>query len=338
MKPEDLLRQAFEARASRVEVASDALPAIRARIDARRAHRRRALMSLASLATAGAATVTALAVGLSSCLPSDRGLPPGGTSTPAAAPTSSGPTTPADTVRAPVYFIGTAQGRPVLYWEYHQVPRGDHALATRIKDALTVMLSGAAADPDYASAWPASAAVRSVDVTADTIVIDLTGATVNGVDPATAKTAVQQLVYTATGVATDLGSNRPGVRLLFDGAARTTLWGSVPVGGTLTRAPQSETLAQIWLVSPQEGNVVNPTFEVHISGSVFEATVRLRVRDASGAIVHEETLTLSVGAPGRGEIRAPVTLAPGPYTLEALFFSAKDGSIQGIDDHHITVR
>ena len=61
--------------------------------------------------------------------------------------------TPAATVRAPVYFAGTAQGRPVLYREYHQVPAG--ALATRIAGALSALLGGAAADPDYASAWPA---------------------------------------------------------------------------------------------------------------------------------------------------------------------------------------
>jgi len=73
MKPEDVLRQAFEAQAGQVEVAPDALPTIRARINARRAQRRRVFVSLASLATTAAATVAALAVGFTSCLPTNRG-------------------------------------------------------------------------------------------------------------------------------------------------------------------------------------------------------------------------------------------------------------------------
>jgi hypothetical protein len=340
MRPEDVLRQAFEARAGQVEVAPDALPTIRARINARRTQRRRALVSLASLATTAAATVIALAVGFTSCLPADRGhQPPGASSTPPGPTGSATPSTsPPTTVRAPVYFIGTVRGRPVLYWEYHQVPVGDGSLATRIQGALTVMLSGAAADPDYASAWPAGAAVRGVTVASDAIVVDLSGATVNGADPATATAAVQQLIYTATGVAADQGTTRPGVRLLFDGAPLTTLWGSVPVAGTLARGPQGETLAEVWLVSPQEGNVVNRSFEVHINGSVFEATVRLRVRNAAGAVVSDEPYTLSIGAPNRGDIKIPMTLEPGLYTLEAFYVSVNDSSEQALDGHRITVR
>jgi len=343
MKPEDVLRQAFEAQAGQVEVAPDALPTIRARINARRAQRRRVFVSLASLATTAAATVAALAVGFTSCLPTNRGSqPPGGSPTPPglttpATPTPSGSVAPT-TERAPVYFMGLSGGKPVLYWEYHQVPIGDGSVATRIRGALTLSLSGAVNDVNYGSAWSTAVTVRSVTVTSDAIVVDLSGATVGSTDPATAKIAVQQLIYTATGVATDMGTTRPGVRLLFDGAPRTTLWGSVPVAGTLSRAPQAEVLAQVWLVSPQEGNTVNPTFEVHINGSVPEANVILRVRDSGGTIVYEEPQTLSVGGPGRGDIKLPMTLAPGAYTLEAFYESPDDGSIQALDDHRITVR
>lgn len=63
----------------------------------------------------------------------------------------------------------------------------------------------------------------------------------------------------------------------------------------------------------------------------------LRVRDANGTIVDERHVTLSIGAPARGEALLELTLAPGRYTVEAFYYSAADGSIQGIGDHEITV-
>ncbi|MGE5830905.1 MAG: Gmad2 immunoglobulin-like domain-containing protein [Micromonosporaceae bacterium] len=340
MNPEDVLRQALEARASRVEVAPDALPQIRARLATRQARRRRVLsIGFASLATGAVASVAAIALGLGSCVPTQPGPVPADSSSappsspPPPTPTSAAPTVA--TVRAPVYFVGDYQGRPLLYWEYHQVPIG--ALATRLEGAIATMLAGTATDADYTSNWPAGASVRSVRIESDVIVVDLAGAGVAPSDPQRARAAVQQLVYTATGVATDQGVTRAGVRLLFDGATRSTPWGGVDVAGTLTRAPQATTLAPVWLVSPQEGNTVGRSFDVYIAGTVFEATVRLRVRNSAGTVVQDHVLTLSAGAPARGEVHTTITLTPGSYTLEAFFVSLADGSIQALDGHHITV-
>jgi hypothetical protein len=333
MNPEDVLRDALEARASRVEVSPDALPRIRARLATRRQQRRRVLtIGFASLATGAVASVVAVAIGLGSCLPAHPGPTPADSSS---APSPSSAPTSVATVRAPVYFVGDIKGRRMLYWEYHQVPIGP--VATRIEGALAVMLAGAATDPNYTSDWPAGASVRNVRIDPDVIVVDLTGAAVAPTDPQRARAAVQQLVHTATGVATDQGLSRAGVRLLFDGAVRTTPWGGVNVAGTLTRAAQVDTLAPVWLVSPQEGNTVGRSFEVYIAGTVFEATVRLRVRNSAGTVVQDHVLMLSVGAPERGELHTRIELTPGSYTLEAFYVSLADGSIQGLDDHHITV-
>ena len=341
--PEDVLRQAFEARAGRVEVAPDALRTIRTRVLSRRAHRRRALqLSLASLATGAAATVTAVVIGLGSCSgpPTTAPIQPGGTTKPATnSPDASATSSPGSTDRLPVYYIGIERGRPVLYREYHTLPAGDGTLGTKIRSAVTDMIAGKTLDPQYASSWPASASVRRVQISGDTIVVDLAGATVNPVDPPTAQAAVQQLIHTATGVAADQGrSDLQKVRLLFDGQPRTTLWG-VNVTGTLTRGPSGTTLAQVWLSSPQQGDTVGPSFNVLIVGTVPEATTTLRIRDAGGTIVQEHTITLSIGGPGRGDAIKSITLPPGRYTLQAFYFSAADGgSIQAMDDHEITVR
>jgi Immunoglobulin-like domain of bacterial spore germination/Sporulation and spore germination len=339
MNPEDVLREALEARASLVEASPDALPRIRARLASRRVQRRRVLtIGFASLATGAVASVIAVALGLGSCLPTQPGPVPGGSSSPPATPPGPTPTSARPTVatvRAPVYFVGGFQGRRVLYWEYHQVPTG--ALTARLEGALSAMLAGAATDPDYTSDWPAGVSVRSVRIDPDAIVVDLAGAGVAPTDPQRARAAVQQLVYTATGVAADQGVSRAGVRLLFDGATRTTPWGGINVAGRLTRGTQIDTLAPVWLVSPQEGNAVGRSFDAYISGTVFEATVRLVVRNSAGTVVQDHVLMLSAGAPERGEVHTTITLTPGSYTLEAFFVSLADGSIQGLDGHHIVV-
>jgi hypothetical protein len=148
---------------------------------------------------------------------------------------------------------------------------------------------------------------------------------------------IQQLVWTVTAVAADAGTPVDGVRLLIDGSSRSELWGHVAIGGVLRRGAALNTQAPVWLISPQHGDTVGRTFRVHIDGAVFEATANLLVRNASGAVVDERVVTLSNGGPARGEGFVELTLAPGRYTLEALYYSAADGSPQGIDDHEITV-
>jgi hypothetical protein len=96
-------------------------------------------------------------------------------------------------------------------------------------------------------------------------------------------------------------------------------------------------LAPLWLISPQYGETVSQNFEVHVAGAVFEATARVRVRDAGGAVVDDKVLTLDAGAPARGQGTLPLMLAPGRYTIEVFYVSMADGSEKGLDDHDVTV-
>jgi hypothetical protein len=194
------------------------------------------------------------------------------------------------------------------------------------------MLRGPAYDPDYRSAWPTGSRVRDVAVVGDAVTVDLTNVSPTGVPTGAASQAVQQLVWTVGAV---VGGN-PGVRLLLDGAPVGTLWG-VDVSGELHRKSHLDAAGLVWLISPQQGQTVGPTFDVHIAGVVFEATVHLRVRQGD-RIVHEEGVLLNAGPPSLGDAHVSLTLSPGTYTVEAYEPSAKDGSIQHLDDHTITVR
>lgn len=232
-----------------------------------------------------------------------------------------------------VYYQSSDRGTPRLYREFHRLPVGDGSAAARVTAAVREMLDGRTAnDPDYASAWPASATVRGVQVDGGTARVDLSGAAVNGAGAAEARLAVQQLVWTATAV-----TGVAGVQVRLDGAPVDRLWGQVDTSGTLRRASAADVIGLVWLVSPQHGSTVGQTFQVHVAGIVFEATAQLRVRQGT-RVVAERVLTLSSGAPAQGEIRLNLTLPPGTYVLEAYEISARDGSEQHLDDHTITVR
>ncbi|HET8660022.1 MAG TPA: GerMN domain-containing protein [Micromonosporaceae bacterium] len=348
------LRRVLDAEAASVEVSPDALVAIRQRIAARRARwlpRGGAMFAVSTGGLAALATAVAVFAGVGSCAPRTDEPPPPAASAPVetpsptpspAQPAPPGPTAaPPSTTRppqqasasVPVYYIGLDRGRPRLYREFHQLPVGDGSPAARTRAAVTEMLDrDSAYDPDYASSWPAGARVRGVRIAGDAVVVDLTGAGQNSVGSEYAHQAVQQLVWTATAA-----SGKPKVRILLDGAPVSELWGSVSVAGDLVRGPALQVLALIWLIGPQHGATVGRTFEVHVDGAVFEATVQLRVVQ-NGRTVTERVMTLSVGAPSRGEGRVSLTLAPGAYTIEAFAYSAEDGSIQHLDNHQITVR
>lgn len=344
MNLEERLRQALSSHAERVDVAQDALASIRTRVDRSIRLQRRLTMSLAAIATSAAASVTAVLVGLGACTPPSVPPTPADTSTVTTpAPSDSATLEPAPTsASVPAYFVAEVRFRPVLYREFRTVSLPDAGLPARIRAALALSLAGEALDSDYGTAWPATASVRSVSVDSGVAVVDLGGARQNSVGSEYAYAAIQQLVWTVTAVAADFGAPLSGVRLRFDGQTLAELWGHV--GGLdrpLTRADAMATLAPVWLISPQQGDTVGHTISVHVNGTVFEATMVVLVRNATGAELVRKSVLLDAGPPARGEARVSISLpasAPaGSYTIEAFFLSAADGSVQGMDDHVVTV-
>jgi hypothetical protein len=235
-----------------------------------------------------------------------------------------------------VYYLNDYHTRPMLYREYHRLNVGDGSKAARTRAAVTEMLDGRTAlDDDYFSTWPASAKVRNVTVDGQVVTVDLSGAAVNGYDPPSETAALQQLIWTATAA-----SDTDGMRLLLDGKAVPKLWNLLNTGGTLRRAPYVDVVAPVWVMDPQEGAVVGKDgVTINVAGIVWEATMRVRVRDIKNKIVFDHTFTLTAGPPdqGTGSVRTPA-LAPGKYKVEGFFISANDSSIQAMDDHTFTVR
>ncbi|HEU0131394.1 MAG TPA: Gmad2 immunoglobulin-like domain-containing protein [Mycobacteriales bacterium] len=288
-----------------------------------------------------AAVVLAL-LALAACTPSTpRSAGPPESPAPTSqspAPTTSAPTAtpsptasvihPGGTMRVAAYYLGGTTSRPVLYREFRTVPRS----AGVIRSAVDTMLHAAPADADYRSLWPRATTVRGISVNGATATVDLSANARSVTASAAAERAsLQQLVHTVTAAAPSV----TGVRLRFDGATRSTLWGHVATTGTLTRGPAAETLGAVWVVTPAQGTRVGRTFTVTGTASVFEATVSWSVtRAGSTTALASGSVNASTGAPGRGDWTVRVTLPAG--TTGVVVFtgweaSAEDGSVTSPD-------
>ncbi|MGX7674724.1 GerMN domain-containing protein [Plantactinospora sp. DSM 117369] len=315
----------------------------------------------AGAVTVATLSVAAVLVGLAGTVvpaPSDRAEPPPGADRPATltvspddvrtgptppdgavAPSAgTGPGTPApgateSTADLPVYYLGGDRARPRLYREFHRLWLHDGSARDRITAALRNLLDGPVGmDPDYRNPWPEGTDLREVSVDDGIATVDLAGASRDGVDEVTTRLAVQQLVWTVTAV-----PGVSGLRLRLDGAAVDRLWGRVDTSGVLRRAPALEVLAPVWLISPQHGDAVSRSFQVHVAGILPEATAQLRIQRGTRT-VREQVVTLSVAGPAQGEATFRVTLPPGRYTLTTYAISLEDGSERFLDDHTVTVR
>ena len=84
--------------------------------------------------------------------------------------------------------------------------------------------------------------------------------------------AIQQVVYSVQGAV----SERAGVQLLLDGQHTDMVLGE-PASEPVTNAPIGDTLSQMSITSPEEGQVVSGKFEASGVNNSFEATVAWQI-------------------------------------------------------------
>jgi spore germination protein GerM len=321
---EDELRRVLFREAESTEISPDALEVIRGRIERRaRWWPVRGFAFVGGTALAAAATVLIVVLGghwVSRPAPIPPGGGPSGT-------TASATTTPTDagTANVPVYYLGTTSLGPRLYREYHVVPVPDPGPASKARAAVTEMLNpGSPADPDYRSPWPSGVAVRGVTVDGGTVTVDLTGVPVtSGLDSTTVAMALKQLIWTATAA-----SSTMTMRLLIDGNSVTTLWSLPGMNVVLERGARADVYAPVWVIDPQQGAVTGHTVSVYLAGIVSEAAIRLRILNAAGAMVSDQPVQLSAGAPALGEAHLQVPRPRGHGALS----TAETGSAEGLTD------
>lgn len=243
----------------------------------------------------------------------------------------SAPTTAAATRALAVYYVHDTDTGPKLYREFHRVP----ASRAGARGAVDAMIRVRAADPDYTSLWPRATRVLGTSLRGDTATVNLSREATRGSAGASFEAiSLQQLVYTVTAAVP--AAKR--VRLLVEGRPVESLWGHVGVGTKpMTRAPQVDVLAPVWLEAPAQGATAGRTVRLRGQATVFEATVSWEVRRGR-TLVKRGFTNATVGAPGRGTWSASVTLPPGSYLARAFASSPKDGRPTFVDDKAFRVR
>jgi hypothetical protein len=236
---------------------------------------------------------------------------------------------PGRLVSVPVYYVGRGKAAVRLYREFRQVPlRGQSLLAA----AVETMFDGQPADPDYRTVWPKGTKLLTLTKAGNTAIVDVSDVALTGSERKLQTVGVQQLVYTVT--AADNSITRVSIRV--GGAAATRLWGGPLVDAPVARAPQLDTLGQVWLDVANAATITGP-LPVTGQATVFEATVTWQIL-RNGVVVRRGIATATAGAPQRGIWKAPsVSLPPGTYQLQALAISPESGAKLFTDTKTITV-
>ncbi|QIG42729.1 hypothetical protein G5V58_07980 [Nocardioides anomalus] len=235
--------------------------------------------------------------------------------TESASPATSSATPAAETVAVPVYFVGDTPLGPRLFREFRDVGADDP-----VDEALALLTAGDALDPDYRTLLPAGSITlaghdESIALTADPAYAERP----DGMSPAEAKLAVQQVVRTVQ------GALQKSVPVAFD----TDMLG---LGTSFKAAGDNAVLALVNITEPAEGATVSGTFTASGVANSFEATVPWQIRDGSGQKVQEGFATAEGWGDKLYPWQAPVdvsALAPGTYTFVASTDDAADGEGAG---------
>jgi len=126
------------------------------------------------------------------------------------------------------------------------------------------------------------------------------------------------------------------VRMVIDGQQTTTLFGHQVGAQPLSRAPEVDVVAPVWIIDPYHGAQVGRSFAVYGTANVFEATVSYLVRSGD-TVVDEGTTQASSGTGLRGEWTVRLTLPPGRYVIEAFESSAENGEPLFVDSKTVSI-
>jgi hypothetical protein len=256
---------------------------------------------------------------------------------PSTAPTSPGSATPAATGSAQagtkavaVYYVGSdPSNRPVLFREFHQAPDYPANVAGSDRDLLTVAVRDAMTtlplDPDYGTPWIGTAQLdhASYDTTGAGYTLRIAlkqGAPAQrpaGMTAAEARSAIQQLVYTAQAA---IGKRAPVTFTIgrHVSPAHPTLLG-IDISHPISAGSVLGTLSLVNISDPNQGAVVSGHLTVTGVNNAFEGSSVIYLERAGRRYL----VTPTIGGMG-GNRLWPWTVEldlskvePGTYTLVA---------------------
>lgn len=232
-------------------------------------------------------------------------------------------TEPVETEVVEVFFVADTPKGFRLFSEIRVVSftndSGEQVLSDLVSGALQPL------DPNYANLWASPNELLSLTATSELITVDLAAISLS-VGAEGESRAIEQLVWTVTGIAGDLP-----VQFLVDGVAVESFAGHVETSFPFERQAGYQVLNDVQIQVPASDEVViNPvlingfacTFEANVAWELLQDGVRM---DGGSVLAMEACPTRSAF-----EIELS-SLEPGRYTIRVMEFSAKDGSLSSED-------
>ncbi|MFI7062598.1 Gmad2 immunoglobulin-like domain-containing protein [Kribbella sp. NPDC050124] len=366
---DDLMRRALADEADRIEP-SDALPEIQARVRNQRrpATRRPWVLTAGAAAIGTAAAIGAFTVLDDGATTADNDQVAGpGTATSATGPMTPGPTvapespvptpstlpsapTTAPEKKTPPTFRGTAEPTTSdavpVYWLGEKVGSTSAEPTVRLYrtwirvadrqptlEAVRMMTSKDAGDPDYYSPWR-GALVSSVTRANGIVTVDFKQFPQTKLDGAAANVATQQLVYTVQGA---LGDDTVPIRITQQGRPGGPLFGHVDTSRPISRAQQSKVQALVWIDNLADGQVTKSPVTVTGIAAAYEATVNWRATNLKTRATQAHYVNTKEGQTF-SPFAIPLKLTPGEWRIEAYLLSADTGAMTDTDSKTIYVK
>jgi len=170
---------------------------------------------------------------------------------------------------------------------------------------------------------PAGTGLLGLTIRDGLATVDLSGEFAAGVDPREDRGRLAQVVYTLTQF-----PNVNGVRFQIDGVPLVFLNGE----GAAQKRPQTrrsfeDVTPAIFVERPAIGDLVGSPLIVSGTANTFEAQLMIRVRDASGASLVDQSVTATSGSGTRGIFNETIDFAneSPTITLEVYELSAASG-------------
>jgi hypothetical protein len=190
------------------------------------------------------------------------------------------------------------------------------------------LLSGPSEDEQVAgltSAIPPATKLLGLDIQDGIATVDLSPDYETGGGSSRMRMRLAQVVYTLTQFPTV-----SGVLLEIDGRSVTAFSSEgIDVGDPLTRAEFEDLSPPIVVDVPKAGAEVHSPVTISGTANVFEATVSIRIRDATGEEIARDFTTATCGTGCRGSYSTKVKFRvdePQQGTIEVFEQSMEDGS------------
>jgi hypothetical protein len=229
-----------------------------------------------------------------------------------------------------IYFVADTPRGFKLFSEIRQFSAVDDLNLQVISDLVSGKI--APLDPDYANLWGGTNTVNSVSITDSVATVDLGEISLN-VGAEAEQRAIDQIVWTLT----ELVPSVTSVAFTVNGETVESFAGHVDTTAQFERAVDYEVLNPIQISSFSEGAELTGPFTVSGQACTFEANVVWKLSQNS-VVVKEGFTTATSGCPDRGDWSISFEdLEPGEYTIQALEYSAEDGSLFAIDDKTFTI-